>query len=384
VNERCDVLVIGAGPAGAVAAYCAAKSGADVLLVDKARFPRVKACGCCINARALATLAEAGLGGIIADTGARSVSAMRLYAGEHTAVLNLNGEVSLSRAALDAALARQAQLAGATFLDRTAATLLPTGDNTRRVLLRMSSGQTRHIEAGAVVAADGLAGTCLKDINGLGGRVKQGSKMGAAVILNGASEAYLDGVIHMGCGDRGYVGLVRLEDGRLNVAAALDAEYVRSMGGPGQAAEQIMRESGLPTIRGFTEHRWLGTPLLTRTRPTVAAQRLFILGDAAGYVEPFTGEGIAWAATSARVVAGLAVRAARCWEPSLTREWTLAHRALVRRRQWACRGLAALLRRPWLVRAAVRMLDTSPRLADPLIHGSRGHSPYNNLPERRP
>lgn len=55
MREHYDVVVIGAGPAGSVAAYTAATQGLDVLLLDKARFPRFKVCGCCLNARALRT-----------------------------------------------------------------------------------------------------------------------------------------------------------------------------------------------------------------------------------------------------------------------------------------------------------------------------------------
>ena len=62
MNDSYDVVVIGAGPAGSVAAYRAATLGASVLLVDKASFPRVKVCGCCINARALAVFDRLGLG----------------------------------------------------------------------------------------------------------------------------------------------------------------------------------------------------------------------------------------------------------------------------------------------------------------------------------
>ena len=58
-----DAVVIGAGPAGGIAALGLARAGRRVLLVDKQRFPRAKVCGCCLNASAVATLREAELGG---------------------------------------------------------------------------------------------------------------------------------------------------------------------------------------------------------------------------------------------------------------------------------------------------------------------------------
>src|SRR4029077_7750493 len=97
-------------------------------------------------------------------------------------------------------------------------------------------------------------------------------------------------------------------------------------------------------------------PPLTRRRPRLAGLRFFVLGDAAGYVEPFTGEGMAWALAAAVAVAPLADRAAVAWQPSLEREWERTSRQVVRHRQWTCRAAAAVLRRPWLTRAVVALL----------------------------
>ncbi len=99
----------------------------------------------------------------------------------------------------------------------------------------------------------------------------------------------------MACGRRGYLGLVRLEDGRLNLAAALDPCWMRVCGGPGPAAARLLAEVGWPPVPNLAEQNWRGTPALTRQARRRAAERLFLIGDAAGYIEPFTGEGMAWA-----------------------------------------------------------------------------------------
>jgi flavin-dependent dehydrogenase len=88
------------------------------------------------------------------------------------------------------------------------------------------------------------------------------------------------------------------------------------------------------------------------------------VGDAAGYVEPFTGEGMAWAVASA---AALAPIAARDWHPGLAREWEAAHRRVLGRRQLGCRVIAKALRFPRLTRLAVRVLSTFPALARPVV-----------------
>jgi flavin-dependent dehydrogenase len=99
----------------------------------------------------------------------------------------------------------------------------------------------------------------------------------------------------------------------------------------------------------------------------VAGRGLFLLGDAAGYIEPFTGEGMAWALGSAVALAPLADRAAAGWHPGLARAWARRHRQLVARRQVVCRVAAAVLRRARLTAALVAALSWLPGLAAPVV-----------------
>ena len=121
--------------------------------------------------------------------------------------------------------------------------------------------------------------------------------------------------IFMAVGREGYVGAVRVEDGSLNVAAAFEPALVRRWGTPGLAAAAILAEAGFPPIAGLENAHWQGTAGLTRQTRPLAEERLFLLGDAAGYVEPFTGEGIAWALASGQAVAPLALQAMERWDP---------------------------------------------------------------------
>ncbi len=114
-----DAAVVGAGPAGAVAARELARRGRSVLLIDKATFPRWKVCGCCLNGSALDTLAAVGLGDLPARCGAVPLERVRLEAGGRGAELPLPGGVALSREAFDAALVRAAVAAGVAFLPGT-------------------------------------------------------------------------------------------------------------------------------------------------------------------------------------------------------------------------------------------------------------------------
>src|SRR5690349_2335568 len=98
-----DAVVVGAGPAGSMAAREVARRGLTVLLVDRALFPRWKVCGCCLNAHALATLQDAGLRELIVDSGGVSLREIRLAAAGRDAHVSLCGGVSLSRETFDAA-----------------------------------------------------------------------------------------------------------------------------------------------------------------------------------------------------------------------------------------------------------------------------------------
>jgi flavin-dependent dehydrogenase len=364
-------VVVGAGPAGAMAARELARRGVDVLLVDRASFPRWKVCGCCLNGRATALLDAAGLGNLTAIRRAVPLKSLCLASGGRLARVPLSGGVALSRESFDAALIQAAVEAGATFLPETGAILLekdpksPGCDDLRHVQLRQGE-KFVEIHARVVVAADGLAGQFLAR-TATAAPAEAGSRIGAGTTTADVPDFYRPGVIYMTCGAGGYTGLVRLEDGRLDVAAAFDASEVRAGGGPGAAAVRLLHEAGWPAPEGLADLPWRGTPPLTRQAGQVAAERLFVVGDAAGYVEPFTGEGMAWALASGKAVAPLAARAAERWQPELVQQWAAIHRRVVSRRQTVCRGAAAVLRRPWLTRLMVRLLSRAPVLATPVI-----------------
>jgi 2-polyprenyl-6-methoxyphenol hydroxylase-like FAD-dependent oxidoreductase len=195
---------------------------------------------------------------------------------------------------------------------------------------------------------------------------KRSSRIGIGVLLCNDLRFYESGTIYMACGSHGYLGVEQLEDGRLDMAGAFDAKAVRA-GGPGAAATKLLEEVGWPQPDGLAFRGWRGTPLLTRRAERLGAERVFAIGDAAGYVEPFTGEGMAWALASAVAVAPLAAAAVRQWELSLIDRWTRSHRRLVGRRQLTCRAAAVVLQRPRLTRLAIGLVKFSPAVAQPII-----------------
>jgi flavin-dependent dehydrogenase len=362
------VAVIGAGPAGALAARQVAAAGLRVLLVDRKSFPRPKVCGGCLNGKGLAALESAGLGGLVDRLGGIDLESFEFRLGGRVSRIALPAGKALARDVLDAALVEEAIEAGAEFLPATTATVEP-GSGVERVVRLSRQGRRTTVRARVVVAAAGLGGSCLGREPGLRARVAAGSRLGAGCAVAQYPEAYGRGTIHMAVGRRGYVGLVRVRGGLLNVAAALDRDFVRTMGGPAGAAAAVLDEAGAPPVPALAGSSWQGTVALTRRTRPVAGHRLFLIGDAAGYVEPFTGEGMGAALTSAMAAAPLIIRGASVpgWDAALEAAWGRLHRRLVGRQELLCRGLTAALRHPWLARAAFEVAARSPAFSGALV-----------------
>ncbi len=353
-----DAVVVGAGPAGSVVARELARNGLKVLIVDKAQFPRRKVCGCCLNAAAIDSLERLGLGTVLRD--AVPLSGVCLATAGRFANVRLPGGVALSREMFDAALIREAMAEGAEFLPGISAKLGPCERDFRTVQL----GEVA-VRARVVVAADGLAGG-VTSADGNAAVVREAARIGAGTVADHGPSFYTPGTVFMAVSHGGYVGLVRLEDGRLDVAAAFDPVTIREHGGLGPAAVRVLGHSGFPPVAGLETLPWKGTPALTRHAARVAGDRWFAVGDAAGYVEPFTGEGMAWAVAGAAALAPIAARATN-WNPRSADKWTAAHARVVRQRQGICRAAAWVLRSPTLCRLSVTALSLAPRLAGPVV-----------------
>jgi flavin-dependent dehydrogenase len=333
--------------------------------VDKAAFPREKVCGCCLNAAATSRLAALGLGACIERLHSNHLAALRLVCGRAAADIPLRGSFALSRAALDAELVAAAIRAGAAFLDSTYAAL--DRHDADGVSLRLTRlGTSTAVTCRALVAADGLGGRLLSPRHGFTATIAPRSRIGAGVVLDEAPAEYRSGVVSMACGRGGYVGLVRLEDGRLDVAAAFWPAYLREHSDPGEAGNTILRSCRLPTLP--TAVRWRGTPALTRRHRPLQRHRIFAVGDAAAYVEPFTGEGIAWALTSGSAVVRHVARVIEGGVSAGSGGWTPEYNRLLAHRQRACRAIAWGLRRPTLLKASVRALSLAPVLARPFLN----------------
>ncbi len=361
-----DVLVIGAGPAGALASLDLARRGLNVLLVEKRSFPRWKVCGSCFNAQAQAALASVGQGHLLEHLGGRPLRQLRLGLGGRETTCALPPGRALSRGRFDQALVEAAVNAGAVFRPHTTAQLGGATPHARSVSLRQGHRQ-ELVQASVVLVAAGLANRSLEHEPSAHTRISPRSRLGAGCMLAGTHSHWEEGTIHMAVGRQGYVGLVRVEDGSLNLAAAFDRALLQECGGAAAAARQVLAEAGFCAIPQLAEAAWQSTPALSRRTTPLAGHRFLVLGDAAGYVEPFTGEGMGWALAAAVAATPLVLEGTGSWQPAIERRWRELHRQRIGRRQLLCRGLALALRHPTSSRGLFWAASRLPSLPQRLL-----------------
>jgi flavin-dependent dehydrogenase len=359
-----DAVVIGAGPAGALAARQLALGGRRVLLLDKKKFPRTKVCGACINARAMTALKVAGLEQLLCSLKGLELRQLEIIADGRRAHVMMPAGIAVGRAQLDLALTDAAVQAGCEFRDGTSAKVGVLRDDLREVRLE-SGGDRQMVAARVVLAADGLEHSSLSGNGAFSSDIAADSLIGLGATIPREGYPLAPGTIRMVAGGGGYVGIVELDGDRLNLAAAVAASEIRRCTSPGVLIAELLDRARVRRPDALASAQWHGTGALTRITRQVACERLFLIGDATGYVEPFTGEGIAWALSSALLVAPLAESclAEKASPALLAQDWRRLHRNHIQRRQWWCRQVAWVLRTAWRRRAALAAATALPWLA---------------------
>ncbi len=391
--EPCDVLLVGGGPAGSTAARLLAQLGWTVRLLDRARFPRPKPCGECLNPGAVAALERLGvLERVLALQPASldgwTVSAERAVARgrfPHGA-----GGLSLDRARLDAALLDAARAAGVEVVEGTRVTgLVHTAEEKRAGTVAVLTAAPVHPvhRARIVVGADGLRSVVARALSAYR-RSPRLRKLSITLHVEGAGldprqgRLWIDG--------EGTVGLAALDpDGRSwNATAVVDADARGRAVAGDPVGFTLARLAALLTgsaPRSAAAPRlvagpWASGPFDWPTRRAVA-DRVVLVGDAAGYFDPLTGQGIYRALRSAELAAQAidrALRADRAFSADLA-GYETALRDELRAPLRVQRGVEAVISRGPLRRGALALLGRRTHPMDTLIAITGDLAPVRSL-----
>ncbi|HEV2860381.1 MAG TPA: NAD(P)/FAD-dependent oxidoreductase [Pyrinomonadaceae bacterium] len=393
-----DCIVVGGGPAGAGAAIGLAAGGARVLLAEQRRFPREKLCGEFISPECLTHFARLGVLERMRAAGGEEISETIFYAPSGRGV-NVPSEwfgsdggsaaLGLSRAEMDARLLARAREAGAVVLEDAAlAGVVVEGGRVRGVRLHTGGGESEHRARVVVDATGRTRGVARRAARELkrGGEGRESKSARASLVafkahVEGARGA--GGVCEIYFYPGGYGGLSPVEGGVSNLCFIARAGDVRERGSD---AARVLREvlmrnrRAAETLEGASARgEWLAVALegFGRHSP-VPAPGLLAVGDAAAFIDPFTGSGMLMALESGR----LAARAVSAWLPaggadfaSLARDYAGAYASRFDSRLRVCGALRrAAFAPPALAEFAVRALGASRGVRRRLARATRGES----------
>jgi menaquinone-9 beta-reductase len=384
-TDGADVVVVGGGPAGAATAWALARNGADVLVLDRARFPRGKPCAEYLSPQARRILAEMGALDAVLRAGAAHLSGMTIHsanglsfegrfdasracAGERNAALGIRREV------LDAILIERARAAGARVEEGVAVTDLLRDASGRvsgvRVRADAATNATRDIPARIVVGADGLRSVVGRRL----GRVRSSRwprRIGFVTHFRGVAGMGECGEMHVTA--NGYCGLADVGDGVTNAGLVVPVRSASDMHGD---------------VTGFFD-RWISAhPALAprfagaeRVSPVVAtgpfamhARRAWapgaaLVGDAADFFDPFTGEGMFEALRGGEMLGPYLFEALRSASPRVADE-ALAAYDRARRYEFAAK---------WRVQKIVALAVAFPPLLNQTVRAAAGRRAVSDL-----
>src|SRR3989440_7209786 len=400
VNNDYDVIIAGGGPAGSSAAINLALRGARVLLVEQKKFPRAKLCGEFISPECADLFARLGVADQMFAARPATLSETVFYSrtGKSARVPSswfgsANGALGLSRAEMDERLLRRASDAGVDVLENAHATnVLFENEKVCGITIKQN-GSEEAFRSAITIDATGRTRALARHLNSKpntkGDRrppmIAFKAHLADTRVAAGACEIYF----YRG----GYGGLSSIETGLSNLCFIASARDVRACGAD---AERVMREvvcqnqRAAETLRNaHTRTPWLAVTLEKFGRHKLSpAKGLLTIGDAASFIDPFTGSGMLMALESGELAAH-AVADFLNHSPSISNLDQLQTAYTDRYRQTFNSRLtvSSLLRKaafvPGLAETAIAFFGASDHLRRKLAQATRGSRPETSTAATR-
>jgi flavin-dependent dehydrogenase len=393
-TTRHDVVIVGGGPAGASLAIRLGRAGFDVALLDRCRFPRRKPCGEFMSPACLPILEDLGLGKAVLTHGARKVHGMELFGFDRMAVgeyrtyddgaLALDHGYGLRREVFDDLLFRAAAATpGVTVREGWRVVgLVRDGDGAvLGVRVQDPHGATREVRGDFTIGADGVRSRVAREL-GVQREVPWLRKFALVTRYKG-TQLKRRAEVHLF--PHGYFAACPVDDGQLSLNLVVDFDTLPR---GRNALEEFFRqklelaprlEATLADADQVEPLRGIGP--LARTTTEQIFDGAALVGDARGYVDPITGEGIYFALRGAEILAETLVSALHrkgrgradlvAYNVSTCGE--LAPR--IRLGRLLQRGL----RHPWIVRNVLAILAARPRAMDALVSVTGDYVPPTRL-----
>ena len=347
-----EVLIAGAGPAGSVAALVLARAGSRVLLVDRARFPRDTLCGDLVNPGAMAVLRRLGLAARVEARGLPIEGMIVTGEGGLRVAGAYPGGVrarALVRRDLDAGLLSAAVEAGARF-EEGVEVLEPLvyegarGPEVRGAIVRARDGRQMRIPALLTLAADGRDSTLAFGL-GLARHPERPRRWAAGAHFEGVEGCSAHAEMHLRA--RRYIGVAPVPDGL--VSACVVTEDRRGLEDPTGLVHRVLAAD--PLLAGRFARARAVAPAIALGPLAVDASAagmagLLLAGDAAGFIDPMTGDGIGFAIRGAELAARIGLWGLEHGPATVLVRLAAERRMMFARKQRFNRALRALVASP--------------------------------------
>ncbi len=379
LEQRFDAVIVGAGPAGSASAALLASRGFSVALLERAAFPRPKPCAEYLSPEVSRLLDRILPPGALERVRPARLHGMRVVSPDGTSFTGrFSGSrrygpyrehgLALPREDLDHALALAAVARGATLFEKTAAIGFGDSDSGTRTLVIRRGRFQRSVVGRLIIGADGLNSRVAR----LLGVARRGRLRRIALVSHATDVTDMQALGEMHVGPCGYLGLAPVGRNVTNLSVVVDVR--RSP--PGRSKnewffDQLQRYprvmARLEQARFVSPVRVVG-PFASRAR-RATADHVMLVGDAADFYDPFTGEGIYAALRGAELVADQACSAL---ETNALHAGALSAYDAARRRtfggKWIVeRLIGKVIAHPPVLNRVARRLAENPALADMLV-----------------